>query len=508
MTGSPDYPTIATEALALALDLPALRQLDGAPLAAFLSRQRWFGGKTAAPDMIRVQDVVRLPWYDGVFAIARVLTETAGARQLYQLPLAVSPGDPAQLPEAARPALIARVQTPEETGFLFDAVHDPRFRRGLADASGTRCEFAGEDGTSWVISSLSEARLVVPAEGPVELGMAEQSNTSIIFNRQAIMKLFRRLEPGQHPEVELTRFLTLDAGFPHTPVLLGTVEFTDRDGTCMVAGMLQEYLAGSIDAWGYTLEAAAAAVAGTPGAEDYTAQARHLGEVTRQLHAALASGTTPDMIPEDATAGDVAEWVASGLRWLDTAMGLLRTRVDAGALSPDALAGAQALLARRDVLQQWITATGDALDGDAGRRIRIHGDYHLGQVLRTRSDDFIVIDFEGEPARPLADRRRKASPLRDVAGMLRSLAYAAATLARQGGAPAAAAWEAGVRQAFLRGYLGNDAGGAGLLPSSPAATERLLALLEAEKTLYELAYELNNRPDWVEIPLQGMTRIG
>jgi maltose alpha-D-glucosyltransferase/alpha-amylase len=155
----------------------------------------------------------------------------------------------------------------------------------------------------------------------------------------------------------------------------------------------------------------------------------------------------------------------------------------------------------------------NTIRGDAGRAIRIHGDYHLGQVLRTARDDFMIIDFEGEPARPLAERREKASPLRDVAGMLRSFAYAAATLGMEEKSLDVGTrevrigrWERDVREAFLRGYLRND-GKSKILPSDTEHTRSLLRLFETEKAFYELAYELNNRPQWTWIPMRGIAKL-
>ena len=211
---------------------------------------------------------------------------------------------------------------------------------------------------------------------------------------------------------------------------------------------------------------------------------------------------------------------------MGTALDLLERQLRANAVPKGRVPDADAILRRRDHFRAMVDEIVQTLGADAGLATRIHGDYHLGQVLRTASDDFMIIDFEGEPARSLAERREKASPLRDVAGMLRSFAYAAATLgmeAKQLDMPTrelrVGRWERDTRDAFLRGYLkdaGSGSRGAGsdgreaqrqILPSDVGHTRALLRLFETEKAFYELAYELNNRPDWVWIPIRGISKL-
>jgi maltose alpha-D-glucosyltransferase/alpha-amylase len=200
------------------------------------------------------------------------------------------------------------------------------------------------------------------------------------------------------------------------------------------------------------------------------------------------------------------------------ALTLLEKQRAAKRLATERGAEAEALAGRRDHYLLWVEEIADRIGDDAGSRIRIHGDYHLGQVLRTKSDSFVVIDFEGEPTRSLAERREKSSPLRDVAGMLRSLGYAAATFAssdsRQGDGRSMAErelvsgrWERDARAAFLRGYTGSMANDRGLLPNDPKRLDALLSLFEGEKAFYELAYELNHRPGWEWIPMRGISRL-
>jgi maltose alpha-D-glucosyltransferase/alpha-amylase len=263
--------------------------------------------------------------------------------------------------------------------------------------------------------------------------------------------------------------------------------------------MAQALVDGAEDAWAYATRAAAAAVqAGGPEGA-YAAEAARLGAVTRALHDALASDPAdPDFAPEPAGAAHVARWAAN-----------TRRAVAEAAESARAAGGAAAALlgARRAAVDALVDAAVAAVGDGAGAAVRHHGDYHLGQVLRGAGGDLFVIDFEGEPAKPLAERRLKHSPLRDVAGMLRSFGYAAGFALRSGaaggGAAArAAAWEAAARAAFVDAYFAGPR--AAYLPPTPGAARALLALFELEKLVYEVRYELLNRPDWADIPLGAL----
>jgi maltose alpha-D-glucosyltransferase/alpha-amylase len=335
------------------------------------------------------------------------------------------------------------------------------------------------------------------------------------------VKLLRTLQPGEHPDVEMTRYLTLDAEFPHTPVLLGVAEFTDAN-VVAVAGMMQEYLPESVDAWHFALDVARpyfAAPAGREAANAFLDQAEHLGRVTRELHEALARGTTPAFKPEPVTRERLAAWANGAREWITNGLALLEQQLRAKALPKERMGEAEALVRRRGHFIDSTARIVDEVANDAGAAIRIHGDYHLGQVLRTARNDFMIIDFEGEPLRSLDERRQKASPLRDVAGMLRSFAYAAATLGMEAkGADIPTRelrigrWERDSREAFLRGYLQEESGGAAakgtrILPRDGTSARSLLRLFEIEKAFYELMYELNNRPDWAWIPMRGIAKL-
>jgi maltose alpha-D-glucosyltransferase/alpha-amylase len=528
---SPSSPSNASSPLA-----EIVSSLDAETFTRFLTPRRWYGGKGRAPGRVRLDGFVPLPWCDGRFGIARLHVESAGRGVHYQLPLALRAA--AELSADGPRAVLTRIEGNGGARVVHDATEDADFRAELARAfeTGARFEGFGAMGSAagnarWVIEPIGEP---VRLPGSSRVGSAEQSNTSVVYGDRAILKLFRRLEPGENPDVEIGRFLTEGgdasgaAGFRHTPALLGTIRF-EEEGASSVAGMLQVLVPGSTDAWTHILERGRPWFGASPTARqpapEVAADAERLGRVTRELHEALASpraATLDDFRPEPPTEEDVEEWAEGVRETMEEGFALLDERLRANALPADRTADARALAGRRDVYLELVEELVDAVGDDAGLRIRHHGDYHLGQVLRSPAGEFFVIDFEGEPARPLEERRRRHSPLRDVAGMLRSFAYAAATLAgeRRGKLeprvlePRAAQWERTARDAFLRGYLTAGLGARSeaseashVLPRTRAATDSLVALFETEKVFYELAYELNNRPDWVWIPMRGIARL-
>ena len=479
MTASPqDAPALA-----------ALRALTSADLMRFLLAQRWFGAKGSSPADARVIDAVVMPWGNGDFAIARVSVLAAGIEQTYQLPFSARGGSG------------------------FDAASDAGFRRGLVAAlsSGASAE---TNGLRWI----AEPAGAVSIDGETRLAGAEQSNTSILVGDRAIIKLFRLLRDGTHPDVEVTRFLTTRAGFANTPRLIASARF-ERDGVQTTAAMMQELVPGARDAWTHALDRARdyfAAPKGRDAPNRFVDDARRLGATTRAMHEALASDDDePGFAPEEVGPDDLERWARRTQQMMRDALALLERVTTRSDFPKGRLAEAQALVRRGDHFLGWIDEIDDSLGDDVGVRIRVHGDYHLGQVLRRADGEFMIIDFEGEPSRTLEERREKTSPMKDVAGMLRSFAYAAATLGMEAGKsldPATrelrvARWERDVRAAFLDGYLAASDDDGALLPEDPANVRRLLALFEAEKAFYELAYELNNRPAWAWIPMRGISKL-
>jgi len=534
------HPLLRTGAdLTQALSLETLRELETVTLARFLAAQRWFGAKGETPRAVRIHDVI--PLFAGA-ALARVAVELSGGRAtLHQLALAARPlAETRDVPEHA---ILARLDAGGREGLLFDAVHDAPFRRALLDAvaRGTTIDVAG---TRWIATPITRGReehatAVEPADGKVVA--AEQSNTSIIYGQRGILKLYRRLEPGENPDVEIGEFLTTRTTFRNVPALLGTIRLVDAGGAASDAGLLQQYVEATADGWSYALADLRRHLAEpswtTPA---FAGDAARLGAITRALHEVLASDPThPAFAPEPVTSVDLRGWLEGVGRSITSGLDLLEMRWKQGQVCAALEHDVRAVLSRRGETLAYAGEIVAGASGAAGARIRHHGDFHLGQTLRTASGDFVILDFEGEPARPLEERRRRHSALRDVAGMLRSFDYAAAAVAtgllddahpgaeddaRRAGEQAEAAtarggdatdrdrraaeWRRAACDAFVDAYVGPaETPLPAFLPAERDDVRRLVALFELEKGFYELAYELNNRPDWIAIPLRGILRI-
>jgi maltose alpha-D-glucosyltransferase/alpha-amylase len=460
----------------------------GPPLQGWLPARRWFGGKGRPIAAVKVSDAV--PLDNGAAAPLLALVEVGyadGPAERYFVPLR---------PRASGPLGGFDDALADESACLalLDAVADARC---LTTAAGGRVRFSpGPAG-----DLLEQARAKRTAR---TLG-AEQSNTSIVFGDIVVMKCFRRVPVGPNPDLEVVRFLATRTSFGAIPRLVGTIEY-DRPGADGSLAILQEFVRSEGDGWSTILRALAAGDF-APGGRCLTAL-RSLGVVTADLHRALASDRTdPDFAPQPVAARDLAAWRASVVERVERATRTLQAARDriAGPLATQA----DAILAGQQALVRQVEGRFDLPPG-ALAKARFHGDYHLGQVLKC-GDHWVVLDFEGEPLRSLAERRAKGCSLKDVAGMLRSFSYAhQAALREPGGvgpppaAEALEAWEQAARTDFLRAYFAQAGPDAPFLPADQAVAERLLGAFELEKAAYELEYELRNRPDWVAIPLTAL----
>ena len=520
-------------------------------LPGYISTRRWFGGKARTIRDVRIVDSVAVGHAEPHHAHV-VIVEVAfndGDAQRYVLPLKLDllPEPGAEPPNVV--GEIARWQVdvgPERRSLVAsDATFDPDFAIGLLDAiqQGHRWSGGGGDIVAWSTSALPS--LVSPDADmtPSVLG-TEQSNTSIRYGNALILKLFRRLEEGTSPELEIGLALQA-AHFAQTPPLAGAIEYAQPGREPLTLAVLQGYVPNRGDAWNFTLEslqgfyeralegASDPKLASTPAA-DLLELARHplpgafadlaggypdsaalLGRTTAKMHLALFAADDGPPFAAEPLDLEHREQMYAGMRLLaEQAFGLLRANL--ATLPPDATGEAESVLLRADDIDRRFAPLLQA--GTGGVRIRVHGDYHLGQVLYTGSE-FYIIDFEGEPVRSLAERRRKHSPLKDVAGMVRSFHYAAYSglfnHGRKYGLPVAGrpdaerwadAWYAWTSAAFLRDYLDTVAGSE-LLPADEEGVRVLLSAYLLEKAVYELVYELNNRPTWVAIPLKGISAL-
>jgi maltokinase len=430
--------------------------IDERELIEFVTTQRWFGSKTRDVAHSTVVDQSQLradPRLDLLLVEIRFDT---GTHETYQL-LADDGG--------------------------LDALGDPRQVRELVHLARTNTklpagdgivEFAATEAFAGAGHELRDARAIV----------AEQSNTSIVFDETLIMKVFRRLEAGINPELELLRFLTEHA-FANIAQLAGWYAYGGRQMDATL-GIMQEFVAGGQDGW----DRALATMNDEP--ERFLDSLSRLGEVTGRMHAVLGSdANSAAFCPEETSA---------------ESLGLLTATVDEEIESifmdlPEGNPELEPIRGRGEEVRERLRLLTNL--GGTGRVIRHHGDFHLGQTLWA-DDDWVILDFEGEPARSLPERRRKRSPLRDVAGMVRSFAYAASAAKLLRGTEPPVAWEERARAEFLEGYRRTI--DQNLVPSG-ASMDKLLRVFELEKAVYELRYELNNRPDWVKIPVAGIARM-
>jgi maltokinase len=444
-------------------------------LTSFMLDQRWFGSKSREVAHVNVIESTVAREDEPSLALALVeIRFHPGTHETYNVPVGVR--------SASSGWTEARIA--EVDGFvIYDATADPELASELATLMREQRTLEAPEDATIEFRSVSGVAGELQAPREIRPIGVEQSNTSLVFDERLVLKLYRRLEAGINPELELLRFLT-EHGFPNIPALEGWAQYLGKPMDATLATM-QHFVASQGDGWKLAL----ASLAGDP--EDFLGRVRRLGEVTGSMHTVLASDSgDPSFSPEEPSSEALPLLVAT-----------LDEEIEEVFLSLPEDSLLEPIAGRGEEVRERLRLASHA--GGTGRVIRHHGDYHLGQVL-WGGDDWVVIDFEGEPARGLTERRRKRSPLRDVAGMLRSFAYAASASELERGVKPAADWEERARSEFLAGYL--DEVDTGIIPSGQAF-DRLLALFELEKAVYELRYELDNRPDWVRIPVTGIARL-
>jgi trehalose synthase-fused probable maltokinase len=436
----------------------------------YLQSQRWFGSKGLPIKNISVVEHMEIksgadsacPLGVFVLAIIEVAYEI-GQPERYQL-----------------------LVCPQPDGSLASAIENEAFARLLLEIiREERVVASGANALHGLAFPQSQPRLSrIPPGARVRPIVEEQSNSSVVFDEQAILKVIRKIESGLNPELEIGRFLLSRPEFKGAPALLGALQI--EGPTSATLAVLHEHVLAEDNGWRHVLDAFRASP--KPGADLLSAVAR-LGSVLAGLHLTLASDPNdPAFCPEPIQQEDLQRWSSSIIGELGVTFAEVEKRMpELGSL--------------RDPLVE--TAKRLAQAPPSGKKIRLHGDLHLGQVLRVRGD-WMIFDFEGEPARSFHQRREKHTPLKDVAGMIRSFEYAQAAVELEGAAPGDRA--GACRDAFLEAYL-SGLGGSDLLPR-PDAFSVVLTALELERTVYELRYEMQSRPDWVRIPLRTLQKMG
>ena len=494
----------------------------------FLPNQRWFAAKGTRIASVHLGESAEISWGGNDFLLTSLDVEMInGVRQQYFLPLSIAWETASYDPlTQLQGYTLARARIGGRIGAVHDGMASPPFtqlavHRIFENAEvqtlyGGRIEFRRTRALDDVL---------MPADLEVERLGREQSNTSLLVAGSMIFKAFRRLQPGINPEIEIGRFLTDVAGYKNTPPLLGSMELIDKEGTPTALGVLQGFVRNQGDGWGFTLDYLDRVLgqleflpAGLQADFEelhgvYLALAETLGCRVGELHQAFAMDVDdPAFRPEPAAAEDLASWQEQVRAQAAAAEEALRRAVEGDRLSENARYVIESLLGRWEQIGAAIEAF--VPEGLDVLKTRLHGDLHLGQVVVVR-DDFFILDFEGEPMKTMEQRRAKQSPLRDVAGMIRSFNYAAHTAAAQRTLRpekeeelrrTLTDWEGRVVQRFLNGYRTATAGCASV-PVDETDFSALVNLFTLEKALYEVVYEATNRPDWIGIPAQGVQRV-
>ncbi|MBS0418563.1 MAG: maltose alpha-D-glucosyltransferase [Proteobacteria bacterium] len=494
-------------------------QLETVVAPKYIASQRWYAGKGAPIKRANLGDngeweTEHGRWLAGVFEV-----ESDSSKVLYFLPFAIAYEDTDESRwQKLQQGAIARVRRQATVGVLADATADENFCRSVVEGIGTGTDIKTERGSVRLSPTQVYAQLRGDPASPLHISQTagQSSNTTVRVGEMFFLKFYRRLQPGINPELEIGRYLTEVVRFPNIVPVAGAAEYRNPDGRVVTLALLQAFVMNQGDGWDYTvnylvrfLEERRTDVAMAEDAHGaYLELVKTLATRTAELHRALATPTSDEAFsPEPIRPQDVSGWVQNVRAEAEKTLDLLQERCAQlpQAIIPDA----EFVLSRRDILLKRISEA--VPHPPRGLRTRHHGDYHLGQVLLKRND-FIIVDFEGEPDRPLAERRVKHSPLRDVAGMLRSFTYARRTAMQRCTVQSAEdcgrwdvlvdKWESDVRSTFISTY-DSIARPAGLYRSLDDMLP-LLRLFEVEKTLYETRYELGNRPDWTPIPLRAL----
>ncbi len=546
-----EWPQLAVDAEWTELLTQHRARLEAA-LEPFVERQRWYGGKGRKGTRMILLDVYPLKLaQSSCFLTTIEVTFSAEPPERYQLPLALSTGLYSESIASRHPEMILGEVvsgTGEHLGLLHDAAFDREFVVALCQmmSDGTKFDANG----SRITAQAFEA---IRLQNESELGQAlyvrslgvQQSNTSVRVGSNYVLKLLRRTEDGINPDLELGQYLTTVAKFPHVPATAGAITVRcGRTREAATLAVLQQYVVNVGDAWAYSLREVGrfyrAALTETHqvhwqvkkhGLFDlagklpeprlrsligpYFDAVRLMGQRTAQMHLSLAAAKDDQSLVVEPFTTHYQRQLYQGFRSL-VGRTLDRLGENLDSMNESLSARGRSLVERESVILSHFALIRDR--AISAVRIRIHGDYHLGQLLCT-GNDFVIVDFEGEPIRALSERRIKRCPLRDVAGMLRSFHYAAMSallsempgavlrpVDRQNLAPWAEIWLNWVSASFLDGYLAQAREGA-FLPQSPADVEALLRIYLLEKALYEIGYELGHRPDWVAIPIEATERL-
>lgn len=521
-------------------------RLERDVLPIYLRACRWFGGKARPIQQVKIIGSIEIEMkpFNSQLTFLEV-RYVDGSNETYLLPLTFLTGPEADRMKENPNSILAVLKTPQSEGILVDAVFCEGFRKSLIQLVARKQTVRGHDGilVAYHSIAISKKKIQEISEIPSQLLKAEQSNTTILYGSELLLKLYRRLDEGMNPDLEISRYLTEKVQFAGVPSFGGALEYRRQRMEPIVVGILQSFVQNQGDAWSFTLHQAGAyferamekridftslpplssSVVKMSTEEVppifheliggvYLEMISLLGKRTGEMHLALSHEQSDQKFTPESFSLLYQRSLYHAMRSLTRRVfDLLRKNIKN--FSPEIKIDIESVIAKeKEIFARFARISAKKI---ASMKIRIHGDYHLGQVLFT-GNDFVIIDFEGEPARSISERRLKRSPLRDVAGMIRSFHYPTYSVLYSKKTytetealdlePWAEAWYKCVSGVFLKSYL-QTVKTASFIPGNLDDLSLLLDAYLMEKAIYEVGYELNNRPDWVRIPLRGIKSL-
>ncbi len=470
-------------------------------LSQIIRRQRWFRSKSKSVDAADLEDFSFFEAGGNSFVLPLIrFAYSDGSSETYFVPLLCSEHE-----HGAGAGFSFHVHAGGSEVHFSDALHDSTFVRSLLFLMERGATIVFAKGRLTGRSMMYTASMQITAEVQTKVVSSEQSNTSVMIGNHSIYKSYRRIDRGINPDYEMPEFLYAHTTFRALPRPLGRLEYLN--GGEHAVGVLSEYVENEGDCWTYFLSRLTEALKRGDGVKTCFEHVAALAGITSSMHNALSGAALPAFTPSPVNAEDINGWMSNYESLLHSTCATLRR--SSGGLTDEDRKLALSILDAEYKLSRAGSAL-RVLSDELVCATRIHGDYHLGQILKAGTS-FFVIDFEGEPMRPPEERRRMNSPLKDVGGMLRSLDYVIGAAARSAGIPAGdetvESWRNGAAELFTVKYMEGYSPSMPYLPSRFADMADVLHFFLVEKAVYELDYELNNRPDWVHIPLDALVRL-
>ncbi|MCQ2914449.1 MAG: putative maltokinase [Alphaproteobacteria bacterium] len=477
-------------------------------LKKFILNKRWYSAKDSALRQVNIE-LDTCATAKTVFVVIKAILQD-GAKPMFIIPMRMASAN--SIKNLEENDIIMTMNNGDKDFIIFDASGQEDFAAEFLAVMKKDVKLKLQDGSVFTATATKRGKELIDAvEGKPQKKMGvEQSNTSVIVDKKIMFKMYRRVEYGKNPEIVTSEFLTEEAGFKNMPAFLGKVELELANGKILGLAVLQEFVPNKGDGWNYTLEYLKRVYAeNLTEHSEYLKVAELLGKRTAQMHLSFAKGTDEIFKPTAVKNIELAEWKQGVIDQADKTIQVAKANV--AGLSGEMKTYVEQLINGKSIIEKRVA---ELLPSDVVfNKTRFHGDYHLGQVVMT-GDDFYLLDFEGEPLRPMNERQNKHSVLRDVAGMVRSFNYAAfgsllmfvKENERADKLKLAKKWQKEAVEMFLKGYF-DEMADCESLPKDKEVMKKLLDMFILEKALYEVIYEVANRPDWLSIPMNGLREL-